>query len=121
MTRAAHGTAMIHDGRGVLATAVMLACLLVAGFVMAQSAAPVPHIPGMAMPAAEPTPPPFYREWTFHVLIGLIAATGGPRPPRLVATALAASARGRGAGGRARGGPRRLASTLRARIARLPP
>jgi class 3 adenylate cyclase len=55
----------------------MLACLLVAGHVTAQSATPVPHIPGMAVPAAEPTPPPFYREWTFHVLIGLIAATAG--------------------------------------------
>jgi class 3 adenylate cyclase len=72
-----HGAAAIQDDHGVLVRAVMLACLLVAGSVMAQSAAPVPHIPGMAMPAAEPTPPPFYREWTFHVLIGLIAATAG--------------------------------------------
>lgn len=77
MTRAMHGAAAVQDAHGVLVRAVMLACLLVAGSVMAQSAAPVPHIPGMAMPAAEPTPPPFYREWTFHVLIGLIAATAG--------------------------------------------
>jgi class 3 adenylate cyclase len=55
----------------------MLSCLLVAGHVTAQPAMPVPQVPGMAMPAAEPTPPPFYREWTFHVLIGLIAATAG--------------------------------------------
>jgi class 3 adenylate cyclase len=75
MTRATHGAAAIQGDHGVLVTAVMLACLLVAGHVMAQSA--VPHIPGMAMPSAEPTPPPFYREWTFHVLIGLLAATAG--------------------------------------------
>jgi class 3 adenylate cyclase len=77
MIRATHGAAAIHSGRAAPATAAMLACLLMAGSAMAQSAAPVPHIPGMAMPAAEPTPPPFYRELTFHVLIGLIAATAG--------------------------------------------
>jgi class 3 adenylate cyclase len=70
-------TAAAQGDHGALVTAVMLSCLLVAGHVTAQSAAPAPHIPGMAMAGAEPTPPPFYREWTFHVLIGLIAATAG--------------------------------------------
>ena len=77
MTRATREAAAVQGDHGVLVTTLMLACLLLAGPVMAQSAAPVPHIPGMAMPAAEPTPPPFYREWTFHVLIGLIAAAAG--------------------------------------------
>ena len=77
MIRATHGAAAVQGDHGVLVTAVMLACLLVAGHVMAQWAAPVPHIPGMARPPAEPTSPPFYREWTFHVLSGLIAATAG--------------------------------------------
>jgi class 3 adenylate cyclase len=77
MTRATHESGLVHGGRGVPATAVMLAWLLVTGHATAQSAAPVPHIPGMAMSPADATPPPFYREWTFHVLVGLVAAAVG--------------------------------------------
>jgi len=59
------------------AAAVLLACVLGAGAVAAQPAPAMRHEPGMAMSGTAQTPAPFYGEWTFHVLVGVIAATAG--------------------------------------------
>ena len=56
---------------------MMLAALFCADNVMAQPAVPIPHVPGMAMHETPAAPPAFYGEWTFHVLVGLLAATAG--------------------------------------------
>ncbi len=57
--------------------AIVLACLLGADRVAAQPAPPMRHEPGMAMSGTAQAPAPFYGEWTFHVLVGVIAATAG--------------------------------------------
>jgi len=61
----------------VAVTAILLACLLGADRVAAQPASPMRHEPGMAMSGTAQTPAPFYGEWTFHILVGVIAATAG--------------------------------------------
>ena len=59
----------------MIVAAIVLACLLGAGKVAAQPSPSVPRAPGMAM--HEMAPAPFYGEWTFHVLVGVVAAVAG--------------------------------------------
>jgi class 3 adenylate cyclase len=61
----------------VAVTAILLACLFSADRVAAQPAPSMRHERGMAMSGTAQTPAPFYREWTFHVLVGVAAATAG--------------------------------------------
>lgn len=59
------------------ATAIVFACLLGAERVAAQPAPPMRHEPGTVMSGTAQAPAPFYSEWTFHVLVGVVAAATG--------------------------------------------
>jgi class 3 adenylate cyclase len=60
-----------------LLAGIVLAFLIHAGNVMAQPAAPVPHVPGMVMHEAAPTTSQFLLDETSHILVGVIAALAG--------------------------------------------
>jgi len=55
----------------------LLAFLLCAGDALAQSAAPVPHVPGMVMHETAPTTSRFLLDETSHILVGVLAALAG--------------------------------------------
>ncbi len=61
----------------VVVTAIAFACLLGANTVLAQSAGPVPHVPGTGMHEAAAATPPLLLEWASHVLVGGAAAMLG--------------------------------------------
>lgn len=71
------GRVTLIPKRRAWAAAGWVLLLFVAGEASAQSGAPTPHVPGMAMPPGDQSSLPFYREWTFHVLTGLVAAAAG--------------------------------------------
>ena len=54
-----------------------LAYLLGVDVVAAQPAAPLPPDPGMVTHEAPATLRPIYSEWTFHVIVGVVAAVAG--------------------------------------------
>ena len=68
---------MKFEFRSAAALCAALAFLLDVAVAAAQSAAPVPHVPGMIMHEASATSSPFYSEWTFHLIVGMVAAAGG--------------------------------------------
>jgi len=57
--------------------ATVLALLLCANNVMAQSAVQIPHVPGMAMHETAPITPRFLLDETSHILVGVLAALAG--------------------------------------------
>ncbi len=56
---------------------IVLAFLLCADNVMAQSAVPIPHVPGMAMHETAPLTSRFLLDETSHILVGVLAALAG--------------------------------------------
>jgi len=57
--------------------AIMLASLLYADNAIAQSAAQIPHVPGMVMHETAPATPRFLLDETSHILVGVLAALAG--------------------------------------------
>ncbi|MFN0191498.1 MAG: adenylate/guanylate cyclase domain-containing protein [Aestuariivirga sp.] len=58
-------------------TGIVLAFLFYASNVFAQTVAPIPHVPGMAMHETAPTLSRFLLDETSHILVGVMAALAG--------------------------------------------
>ena len=58
-------------------TSIVLAFLFCAGNAMAQSAAPIPHVPGMVMHEPAPAISRFLLDEASHILVGVMAALAG--------------------------------------------
>ncbi len=56
---------------------IVLSFLLCAGNVMAQSGAPIPHVPGMAMHETSPMTSRSLLDETSHIVVGVVAALAG--------------------------------------------
>ena len=56
---------------------IVLAFLFCAGNAVAQSVAPIPHVPGMAMHETTPTTSQFLLDAASHILVGVMAALAG--------------------------------------------
>jgi len=56
---------------------LLLALVLCADIAMAQSAAQIPHVPGMAMHETAPVTSRFLLDEMSHILVGVLAAVGG--------------------------------------------
>ena len=67
----------VSTSAGTRPAGIVLAFLICAGNVMAQSVAPIPHVPGMAMHETAPTVSRFLLDEASHILVGVVAALAG--------------------------------------------
>ena len=69
--------AAVSTGTSTKLAGIGLAFLICAGNAIAQSVAPIPHVPGMAMHEPAPVISRFLLDETSHILVGVVAALAG--------------------------------------------